>query len=585
MQLTAEREETNQGASSPEKGDILKTYMRNQLELQESEWESYEETINSLAEQLETKSQELEKKTEEYNRLVYEHDTLNEQSSATIENLMSRIAGIEQQALHDGEKLQYLASQLVAANTQNVNGVQELAEALSAQEQYELKATELESELQQRESLIHQLADDLKVAMDASVSREHDFQSRAIALTEENERLKLLADDSARIKEMLDQASEELQVKSRRINELQHQINASGDASAAIYSIADELRRDISNVQLESDKNSKNAQLLAMELAASEARNESSKKDLQDALAAKTEFELKLANLQSDYLMKERSVSHRVSELERVIKASADREQELQNRMLTSSSKKKASRLSVQEKHASLSHERNSPNRTNLTVNFDTPGGDSIISGESMTSSRNFIADKSSMLQSPAVGDEEILKNYMSNQLELQTAEWESYEEQINLLTSQLDNQQLTIESQEEKIRALTLEKEDLLSEKEQYLSQLSNANSLSVTEPVSTSALRGNRPSLLTVDFPSSEWRQDLKPTNQPSSNRSTVSISSSSHPPSPMHVTLGFNFDFSSEGLDTIHEQIEHFRTLTEQQVSALLIIMSDLCLIRYI
>jgi DNA repair exonuclease SbcCD ATPase subunit len=61
---------------SPGKSDILKTYMRNQLELQESEWESYEETINSLAEQLELKVQELEARDEAIQRLSDERDEL-----------------------------------------------------------------------------------------------------------------------------------------------------------------------------------------------------------------------------------------------------------------------------------------------------------------------------------------------------------------------------------------------------------------------------------------------------------------------------------------------------------------------------
>jgi hypothetical protein len=61
---------------SPGKSDILKTYMRNQLELQESEWESYEETINSLAEQLELKVQELEARDEAIQRLSDERDDL-----------------------------------------------------------------------------------------------------------------------------------------------------------------------------------------------------------------------------------------------------------------------------------------------------------------------------------------------------------------------------------------------------------------------------------------------------------------------------------------------------------------------------
>ena len=39
--------------------DILKVYMRNQLDLQESEWEQYEATVNELAAQLELAQEEL----------------------------------------------------------------------------------------------------------------------------------------------------------------------------------------------------------------------------------------------------------------------------------------------------------------------------------------------------------------------------------------------------------------------------------------------------------------------------------------------------------------------------------------------
>jgi hypothetical protein len=61
---------------SPRKSDVLKTYMRNQLELQESEWENYEETINNLANQLESKIQEVESRDEIITRLTEERDDL-----------------------------------------------------------------------------------------------------------------------------------------------------------------------------------------------------------------------------------------------------------------------------------------------------------------------------------------------------------------------------------------------------------------------------------------------------------------------------------------------------------------------------
>lgn len=69
-------DEENSMVKTPGKNDILKNYMRNQLELQESEWESYEEAINSLAEQLELKGQELEDREEAVQRLTDERDDL-----------------------------------------------------------------------------------------------------------------------------------------------------------------------------------------------------------------------------------------------------------------------------------------------------------------------------------------------------------------------------------------------------------------------------------------------------------------------------------------------------------------------------
>jgi uncharacterized phage infection (PIP) family protein YhgE len=61
---------------SGEQADVLRNYMRNQLELQESEWESYEETINSLTEQLELAMRESAAKSEEISILKSEKDEL-----------------------------------------------------------------------------------------------------------------------------------------------------------------------------------------------------------------------------------------------------------------------------------------------------------------------------------------------------------------------------------------------------------------------------------------------------------------------------------------------------------------------------
>ena len=83
----------NSVVKTPAKGDVLKNYMRNQLELQESEWENYEEAINSLAEQLEQKGEELEERDLSIQRLTDERDDL----VSTTTTLGERIQGLGQE--------------------------------------------------------------------------------------------------------------------------------------------------------------------------------------------------------------------------------------------------------------------------------------------------------------------------------------------------------------------------------------------------------------------------------------------------------------------------------------------------------
>lgn len=83
---------TNEGDASmmtPGKNEIIKNYMRNQLELQESEWEGYEEAINSLAEQLDAKTQEAEERGETITRLIDERDELVAMTTSLGERLQS----------------------------------------------------------------------------------------------------------------------------------------------------------------------------------------------------------------------------------------------------------------------------------------------------------------------------------------------------------------------------------------------------------------------------------------------------------------------------------------------------------------
>jgi hypothetical protein len=64
--------ENGSSAGSPNTKDVLKVYMKNQLDLQESEWETYEETFNAIAEKLEDVEDQLANMTEERDALLNE---------------------------------------------------------------------------------------------------------------------------------------------------------------------------------------------------------------------------------------------------------------------------------------------------------------------------------------------------------------------------------------------------------------------------------------------------------------------------------------------------------------------------------
>lgn len=70
--LPINRSGTISPTGSPHTKDVLKVYMKNQLDLQESEWESYEETFNAIAEKLEDVEEQLANMTEERDNLLNE---------------------------------------------------------------------------------------------------------------------------------------------------------------------------------------------------------------------------------------------------------------------------------------------------------------------------------------------------------------------------------------------------------------------------------------------------------------------------------------------------------------------------------
>ena len=154
----------------------------------------------------------------------------------------------------------------------------------------------------------------------------------------------------------------------------------------------------------------------------------------------------------------------------------------------------------------------------------------------------------SSLKKSAGEANTSVLKNYMKNQLELQEAEWENYEETINTLASQLEESRQQIEAQEMAIQDLSAERDEL------------QARLLEVETDGGTP---GSRPAPVNVDI-SAE-----KNPNQPSSVRSFISFDSSIGDAGSPHKYSSYQFDYSVFDDTDMAEQIEQFKAHVEQQV----------------
>jgi chromosome segregation ATPase len=75
--------------------DVLKVYMKNQLELQETEWEQYEETINGLAEQLEGTQDQLSAVQTEKDAIEQENVSLQEEIDRLKVSLATKVNEVE----------------------------------------------------------------------------------------------------------------------------------------------------------------------------------------------------------------------------------------------------------------------------------------------------------------------------------------------------------------------------------------------------------------------------------------------------------------------------------------------------------
>jgi hypothetical protein len=79
---------------TPSGKEVLKVYMRNQLDLQESEWESYEETINTISDKLEETQKDLEEITQERNMLRTKQIDESKAYQKTISDMEQKIASL-----------------------------------------------------------------------------------------------------------------------------------------------------------------------------------------------------------------------------------------------------------------------------------------------------------------------------------------------------------------------------------------------------------------------------------------------------------------------------------------------------------
>lgn len=75
----------NSSSSTPASNtkEVLKVYMKNQLDLQESEWEAYEETFNHICEQLDEAQNALAVVTAERDELLAQQSEKQESAAPT----------------------------------------------------------------------------------------------------------------------------------------------------------------------------------------------------------------------------------------------------------------------------------------------------------------------------------------------------------------------------------------------------------------------------------------------------------------------------------------------------------------------
>ncbi|CAE7837067.1 unnamed protein product, partial [Symbiodinium microadriaticum] len=112
--------------------DVLKVYMRNQLELQENEWEQYEETITSLAEQLEaaqdqsgTVQMEKEAVQAELDRIL----VVLTSKEAEMETLATDVSRFQNQVAESNYEISELKVASLIASLQEKHCLEELSRA------------------------------------------------------------------------------------------------------------------------------------------------------------------------------------------------------------------------------------------------------------------------------------------------------------------------------------------------------------------------------------------------------------------------------------------------------------------------
>eukprot|EP01041_Mallomonas_annulata_P002275 gene2275-4425_t len=140
-------------SSRGHENSVLKVYMKNQLELQEAEWESYEETVNSLAEQLEQRDDELQVVKKERDELVEAVET----SSSQVIQLEARLKDLESNL---SMELENKLSSNASVHTETEKIIQSMeTEIASLQLQLntsDMKIREYDDEVERMEQLVEE---------------------------------------------------------------------------------------------------------------------------------------------------------------------------------------------------------------------------------------------------------------------------------------------------------------------------------------------------------------------------------------------------------------------------------------------